>query len=148
MVAPETARSGEQPGAGSTTLFLAVELGLIGLLPDRPRRPRREAHAEAAELLLGGPYTAVFWVVVVGLGIVVPLFIQSLAVTHRIAHTPVAPLLVLLGGLALRFVIVYAGQYSHWPRRLRRRTRWQPPPPTSSDEAEAEDVPRGPRSRT
>jgi formate-dependent nitrite reductase membrane component NrfD len=57
----------------------------------------------------------VFWVGVVGLGIVLPLLIQSLAVTRRIAHTSLAPVLVILGGLALRFVIVYAGQYSHWP---------------------------------
>lgn len=53
---------------------------------------------------------------VVGLGIVLPLVIQSLAVTHRVAHTPIAPVLVLLGGLALRFVIVSAGQLSHWLR--------------------------------
>jgi formate-dependent nitrite reductase membrane component NrfD len=45
---------------------------------------------------------------------VVPLIIQSLAVTHRVAHTAVAPVLVLLGGLVLRFVFVYAGQASHW----------------------------------
>ena len=85
-------------------------LFLIGL------RSGAEAHAEAAGLFLGGPYTAVFWVGVVGLGIVLPLVIQSLAVTHRVAHTPIAPVLVLLGGLALRFVIVDAGQWSHWPR--------------------------------
>jgi protein NrfD len=96
-------------------LFLTIELGLlgsllIGLLSST------EAHAEAARLLLGGPYTAVFWVGVVGLGILLPLVIQSLAVTGRVAHTPIAPVLVILGGLALRFVIVYAGQYSHWPR--------------------------------
>ena len=77
-----------------------------------------EAHARAAELLLGGPYTAVFWVGVVGLGLVVPLVIQVLVVTGRVAHTPVASILVLLGGLALRFVIVYAGQISHWSPRL------------------------------
>jgi len=35
-------------------------------------------------------------------------------VRHRIRHTPVAPLLVIAGGLALRFVIVYAGQESRW----------------------------------
>jgi formate-dependent nitrite reductase membrane component NrfD len=75
-----------------------------------------EAQAGAAGLLMGGPYTAAFWVVVVGLGIVAPLLIQSLALGHRIGHTPIAPALVLLGGLGLRFVIVYAGQYSHWPR--------------------------------
>jgi formate-dependent nitrite reductase membrane component NrfD len=47
---------------------------------------------------------------------VAPLIIQSLAVTHRVPHTPLAPVLVLLGGLALRFVIVSAGQISHWSR--------------------------------
>jgi formate-dependent nitrite reductase membrane component NrfD len=96
-------------------LFLTIEFGvivllLIGLLSST------EAHAEAARLLLGGPYTAVFWVGVVFLGILLPLVIQSLAVTHRIIHTPIAPVLVILGGLALRFVIVSAGQTSHWPR--------------------------------
>jgi formate-dependent nitrite reductase membrane component NrfD len=96
-------------------LFLTIEMGvivflLVGLLTST------EGHAEAARLLLGGPYTAVFWVGVVFLGILLPLVIQTLAVTHRIIHTPVAPILVMLGGLALRFVIVYAGQYSHWPR--------------------------------
>ena len=96
-------------------LFLVIELGLIGMLLIG-LASSTEAHAEAARLLLGGPYTAVFWVGVVGLGIVVPLVIQSLAVTHRIIHTPIAPILVMLGGLALRFVIVSAGQYSHWPR--------------------------------
>jgi formate-dependent nitrite reductase membrane component NrfD len=72
------------------------------------------ASRAAADLVLGGRFTAVFWVGVVGLGLVVPLIIQSLAVTHRVAHTAVAPVLVLLGGLVLRFVFVYAGQASHW----------------------------------
>ena len=96
-------------------LFLAMELGLIGLLLVG-LLSSTEAHAQAARLLLGGPYTAVFWVGVVFLGILLPLVIQSLAVTHRIVHTPIAPILVILGGLALRFVIVSAGQLSHWPR--------------------------------
>jgi formate-dependent nitrite reductase membrane component NrfD len=71
-------------------------------------------HAKAAALLLGGPYTAAFWVFVVGLGILLPLALQSLMAAHRIPHTVVAPLLVIGGGLALRFVIVSAGQYSQW----------------------------------
>ncbi len=96
-------------------LFLATELGLIvlmlvGLMTSTG------THAQAARLLLGGPYTAVFWVGVVFLGILLPLVIQSLSAARRIAHTKVAPVLVMLGGLALRFVIVYAGQFSHWPR--------------------------------
>lgn len=95
--------------------FLAVELGLIVLMLVG-LSTASAAHQEAAARLLGGPFTAVFWVGVVGLGIVLPLTIQSLSTSHRIAHTPLAPLLVLAGGLALRFVIVYAGQASHWPR--------------------------------
>jgi protein NrfD len=99
--------------AQSDNVFLGVELFvlalfLVGLLNSTG------VHIQAARLVLGGPFTAVFWVLVVGLGIVVPLLIQSLAVSRRVAHTPVAPLLVLIGGLALRFVIVYAGQVSRW----------------------------------
>ena len=88
--------------------LLVVALFLIGLVTST------RAHAQAAALFLGGPYTAVFWVFVVGVGLVIPLIVQSLATSHRIQHTPVAPLLVLAGGLLLRFVIVYAGQASHW----------------------------------
>jgi formate-dependent nitrite reductase membrane component NrfD len=99
--------------AKSDNVFLLIELFAIalffvGLLT------ASEAHIQAARLLLGGPYTAVFWVLVVGTGIVVPFVVQSLAVAHRIRHTVLAPLLVLGGGLALRFVIVHAGQFSHW----------------------------------
>jgi len=68
----------------------------------------------AALLFLGGPYTAVFWVLVVLIGIVLPIVIQTLAVSDRIQHTAWAPAMVILGGLALRFVIVYAGQASGW----------------------------------
>lgn len=94
-------------------LFLLIELAVLllfffGLLSGS------KAHAAAARLLLGGPFTAVFWIFVVGAGIVVPLIVQPLAIRHRIQHTPVAPLLVMAGGLALRFVIVYAGQMSQW----------------------------------
>jgi formate-dependent nitrite reductase membrane component NrfD len=94
-------------------LFLAVELALIGLMLVG-LLTASAVHAAAAGLFLGGPYTAVFWVFVVGLGILMPLTLQTLMATHRIGHTAVAPLLVIGGGLALRFVIVSAGQYSHW----------------------------------
>lgn len=101
--------------ARSDNVFLAIELFvvalfLVGLLSSS------QAHVAAARLVLGGPFTAPFWVLVVGAGIVIPLMIQLLAVTHRIAHTPVGPLLVMAGGLALRFVIVAVGQVSHWAK--------------------------------
>ena len=44
-----------------------IALFLIGLLSST------EAHIQAAGLLLGGPFSALFWVGVIGLGIVVPL---------------------------------------------------------------------------
>jgi formate-dependent nitrite reductase membrane component NrfD len=101
--------------AKSDNVFLAVELFLVGLFLVG-LSSASQAHADAAALVLGGPFTAVFWVLVVGFGIVVPLVIQVLAASHRIAHTRLAPIFVLAGGLALRFVIVLAGQYSHWPK--------------------------------
>jgi len=91
-------------------VVLASELGILMLFLLGGSAPQ----VEAAGLLLGGPYTAPFWVLVVGLGIVVPLIIQILAARHLIQHTPIAPLMVMAGGLALRWVIVSAGQVSHW----------------------------------
>lgn len=87
-----------------------IALFLIGLISSS------EAHRRSAELLLGGPFSALFWVGVVGAGILLPLVIQLLAVEHRVGHTPVAPILVIAGGLALRIIIVEAGQVSHWSR--------------------------------
>jgi protein NrfD len=90
--------------------LFVLGLLLIGLLS------ASQAHADAARLVLGGRFTAVFWVLVVGVGIVIPLVIQVLAVSHRIQHTPLGPLLVMAGGLALRFVVVAVGQVSHWAK--------------------------------
>jgi formate-dependent nitrite reductase membrane component NrfD len=88
--------------------LLVISLLLVGLLSST------RVHIEAAHLLLSGQFAPVFWVFVVGLGIIIPLIIQLLAVNHKVKHTPIAPVLVILGGLILRFVIVYAGQVSHW----------------------------------
>jgi formate-dependent nitrite reductase membrane component NrfD len=93
--------------------FLVVELFIfvmlfLGLMSSA--RP----HLEAAQLLLTGIYAPAFWVFVIGLGIVIPLGLQLLAVNHKIKHTPIAPIMVIVGGLILRFIIVSAGQYSHW----------------------------------
>jgi formate-dependent nitrite reductase membrane component NrfD len=99
--------------AKADNAFLTLEIFVIGgfisgLLTST------SVHIEAAKLLLNGPYAAVFWVFVIGLGIIIPLFLQLLAVNEKVKHTALPPLLVLSGGLILRFVIVYAGQYSHY----------------------------------
>lgn len=92
--------------------FLAAELLLIGLLLIG-LMTASAAHADAARLLLGGPYTLIFWAGVVLVGIVVPLALQALELGHRIPHTVVPAVLVLAGGFALRWVMVNAGQASH-----------------------------------
>jgi len=64
----------------------------------------------AAELLLGGRYTAVFWSLVVIAGLAVPWGLEVLETRLGFRATAMAPLLVLLGGFALRWVMVAAGQ--------------------------------------
>jgi len=88
--------------------LFVISLMLIGLVTST------QVHMDAAYLLLDGSFAASFWVFVIALGIVIPLIIQLLAVNHKIQHTPVAPIMVIVGGLILRFVIVAAGQYSKW----------------------------------
>jgi protein NrfD len=93
--------------------FLTIELGLIGLFL-LGLLTSTEAHQQAARLLLSGPYAAVFWVFVVALGILLPLLLQHLELQKKIRHSLIPALLVVGGGLALRFIMVYAGQASHW----------------------------------
>jgi formate-dependent nitrite reductase membrane component NrfD len=64
---------------------------------------------EAAGLLLGGPFTAQFWTLVVIGGLLAPVLLEALEARSR-RVTAVAPLLVLAGGLALRWIFVAAGQ--------------------------------------
>jgi protein NrfD len=65
---------------------------------------------EAAALFLGGNYTATFWSLVVILGLIIPLVFDL--IEERLHRSPalVAPALVLIGGFALRWIIVSAGQ--------------------------------------
>lgn len=95
--------------------FLGTELVLFALFLIGLGTSTR-VHSQAAAFLVSGPPAPTFWVFDIGLGIVLPLFLLSLSVRHRTRHTPVAPILVILGGLALRFLMVEAGQVSHWTR--------------------------------
>ena len=88
-------------------LAIAAELVLLGLffldLIAAGARGR-----DAASLFFGGPYTAPFWSLVVIAGLAVPLLLE---LRHR-AHAAIAPALVLIGGLSLRWILVAAGQVS------------------------------------
>ncbi len=68
------------------------------------------AAREGAALVLGGPFTAPFWALVVIAGLVVPSVMELLERRLHLRPTFVAPSLVLAGGFALRWILVAAGQ--------------------------------------
>jgi len=88
--------------------LFVIAIMIIGLLTSS------QVKIDAALLILNGQFAATFWVFVIGIGIIIPLIIQLLAVNHKIHHTAIAPIMVIAGGLILRFVIVAAGQHSSW----------------------------------
>jgi len=64
----------------------------------------------AAELLLTGRFAAEFLSLVVVVGLAVPLLLEVLEARLHLRTTLVAPALILVGGLALRWILVAAGQ--------------------------------------
>jgi formate-dependent nitrite reductase membrane component NrfD len=85
-----------------------ISVWLIGLMSGGG------AHRGAAHAILGGPYTTAFWTLVVGFGLVVPFLGEWME--RRAGHIPgrLAAVMVLLGGFALRWILVYAGQHAGW----------------------------------
>ena len=64
----------------------------------------------ATAMFFGGPYTAVFWSLVVVAGLTVPLAMEVLEHRRALRPTLLAPALLLIGGFALRWIFVAAGQ--------------------------------------
>lgn len=93
-------------------IFLLVELVLIGLL-FVGLLSGSASQIAAVDILMSGEYAALFWGGVIAVGIATPLVLQALQLAHRIPHTVIPAILVLVGGLALRWVLVGAGQASH-----------------------------------
>ena len=85
-----------------------------------------QAVKDALTLILGGPYTLVFWVFFLFLGLLVPLGIEVYELfpsifkgrefhgSRNMALTAAG--LVLFGGFLLRYIFVYAGQVSSFHR--------------------------------
>lgn len=84
--------------------LVVLALYLVGLTTSGAR-----GSAAAAELL-GGPFTAPFFALVVVGGLLVPLLLETLEARFRLRATLAGPALVLCGGLALRWILVSAGQ--------------------------------------
>jgi protein NrfD len=66
----------------------------------------------AAHSFLGGPYTAVFWSLVVIMGLFVPLAIDMIESRRHLVFVAIGPVFILCGGLALRWILLAAGQQS------------------------------------
>lgn len=92
-------------------IFIAVEIALITLFIISLTNGR-EAQQDAVSYLVGGEFTAAFWSLVVIAGLIVPLVLELFEAAGRNHSRWLAPSLVLVGGLALRWVLVFAGQIS------------------------------------
>ena len=88
-------------------LFLIVHL-FMGFLAST------SVQIDAANLFLGGQYTAPFWIFVVVLGMAVPAILEIMELKHIKVPVIIPVVLVLFGSLMLRFIIVFAGQMSRW----------------------------------
>ena len=88
-------------------LFLIIHM-FMGFLAST------QVQINAAELFLGGPWTAPFWIFVVILGMIVPVILEVLELKKFKIPVVIPAGLVLFGSLMLRFLIAYAGQESRW----------------------------------
>lgn len=73
-----------------------------------------QAQIDAANLFLGGSFTAPFFTFVVLLGLIFPAVLETLELRGYKVPVAVPVVLVLLGGLIFRFLIVEAGQITRY----------------------------------
>ena len=104
----------ERVALGRTDMALiAVELAVLGLWMIGLASGGASSQGALAAIL-GGPYTAAFWTLVVALGLLVPLAGEWLEYKHGAVPGKGTALLVLVGGFALRWILVFAGQDTGW----------------------------------
>ncbi len=94
--------------------LIVVELLIVALLLINLSTGSRP-QLEAAAMLMGGSYTALFWGVFVALGLLVPLALEYFEIRGTVRSIAMlAPVLVLLGGYMLRVIAVDLGQETTW----------------------------------
>ena len=95
--------------------MIAVFLFILGLYVS----PR--SSVAAVHLIMGGEFTLLFWILVVGVGILLPLAFEVYElIPHYIGHVElrehnpwisgIITTSVLIGGFAMRYIVIYAGQ--------------------------------------
>jgi len=92
-------------------LAIAAELFFIGLMLISFMGGNSTAQL-AGENLMGGKWTALFWTLVVMGGLVVPLIMEIVELRRHLSLTLLTPVLILMGGVALRAILLVAGQES------------------------------------
>jgi formate-dependent nitrite reductase membrane component NrfD len=95
--------------------LIIVELLLVGLFIIN-LATGTAAQIRALECcVMGGPYTFAFWVLFVGIGLLIPLVLEIMEM-RGLGKTLalVAAVLVLFGGYTLRHVMMEVGQRSTW----------------------------------
>lgn len=93
--------------------LILVEIALVALLVVN-LTTGTAVHLQAAQHILGGEYTLLFWGAFVGLGLLVPLLLEWHELRGGRMLVFLGPLLVIVGGYILRHVTVELGQLSTW----------------------------------
>lgn len=106
---------------GERELFTRIDLGLIVIelvlvaLFLVSLATGSAQHIDALQGVMSGPYALVFWVLFIGIGLLVPLALELLDINGLARRMAIlAPVLVLVGGYALRQVMLDVGQASTW----------------------------------
>ena len=97
----------------SDTTLIGIELTLIGLFLISLATGAAQ-HMQALELVMGGQYTLPFWLWFVVPGLLLPLFLEILALRGNRVSGITAAVLVVFGGFMLRYLMVEIGQVSTW----------------------------------
>lgn len=96
-------------------VLIVIELLLVGLFIIN-LATGSAAQIQALECcVMGGPYTFAFWVLFVGIGLLIPLVLELMEMRGLGSTLAlVAAVLVLFGGYTLRHVMMEVGQQSTW----------------------------------
>jgi Formate-dependent nitrite reductase, membrane component len=76
--------------------------------------------SDAFGSMLYGEFALIFWLLIVGFGLLIPFMLEYLELKDKISVRWTLPVtisssfLVLFGGFFVRYIITYAGQYTSW----------------------------------
>ncbi len=94
-------------------IAILIEIGLLVVLFVGMMYDAGASLIAAKQALTTGIWAKIFWICVVGIGLLLPILIAFTALknhAYKVGYIILNSLIVLLGGIMLRFYIVYAGQ--------------------------------------